>query len=70
MTSRKCVRASGMFREDKGNNCFFPFMLAIGPNFDVVELNVVFSLFPLASTGAVDGHMEHSFDEQGMSCLR
>lgn len=28
------------------------------------------SLFPFASAGAYDAHIEQSFEEQGMSCLR
>lgn len=33
-------------------------------------LGFLVSLFPLASTGAIDGHIEHRFDEHGISCLR
>ena len=63
VAAREGFRAGRLVRENEWRNYF---TLAMNRN----RQDFHFSLFPLASTGAVDGHIGHSFDEQGMSCRR
>lgn len=55
--------ASRLVRKDERRNYF---TLATG-NVDRAGQAL---LFPFASVGATDGQIEHSLDEQGMSCLK
>jgi hypothetical protein len=57
------LRASGTIGEDEWRNYSG---LAMG--FKRKKQQHI--LFPLASAGAIEGHIEQSFEEQGMSCLK
>lgn len=63
MTARKCFRAGRTIGEDEWRNCL---RLEIGRKMPSMYL----LLFPLASAGAMDGHIEQSSEEQGISCLK
>lgn len=64
MAAGEGLRAGGTIGEDERRNCL---ALAIGVD-EQQKRGII--LFPLASAGAIEGHIEQIFEEQGMSCLR
>jgi hypothetical protein len=63
VTARERLGTGGAIGEDE--RCDYT-LLAIGTQLPY-QSDI---LFPFASAGAIEGHSEQSFDEQGMSCRR